>query len=289
MCITSIYSAVRGSKKKINQDYCLKLRNDGANFNAIIVADGMGSSYNSHEASKFVVQKMHDYLMRLSDILDLDFKSIFTKISIELNARVGKETENEIPDNSYGTTLICTVENKEKIITAYLGNGGILHVKGNFTDFHPDIYHLPWCLVNYLNPHTVTENGKEALFRYFSYKGSKQQIEPTIVEFSKDLNEYGDIVVICTDGIFSNDQLMVGRDNEQIWIEGRKSVALLLSILQEFFNKETIGDSAELEYTLEGYLKKLEESEGEMTDDCSLGVIITEQVFIHQKKLAGCK
>jgi two-component sensor histidine kinase len=64
--------------------------------------------------------------------------------------------------NAFGTTVLCAVETIDHIVVGYLGNGAIIHIRGNFTTFPPSQL-LPWTAINYLNPHTISQGGKNTM------------------------------------------------------------------------------------------------------------------------------
>jgi len=70
---TSILAVCTLANKPINEDACVKLSNDNANFNAVIVADGLGSNGYASNASNFVVQWMQNKLLQLDDVAFIDF------------------------------------------------------------------------------------------------------------------------------------------------------------------------------------------------------------------------
>lgn len=275
----SIIAAVKDTKKKVNQDHCTVIEDQ---VKAVIVADGIGSQEYAEEGSKEVV-KIAEKLLRQSLSDNIDMSKLFSKIQEELNLYV---SNNDIPakQQTFGTTCIIAIELPDKFIVGYLGNGAIFHIRGNVTSFNKNRYYLPWVCLNYLNPHTEPLQGEEALYKYFGFNNTKQQITPSIIEIKKDNETYGDILIICTDGVYSYDNIEVTKDGDQsIWIEGTQSLELLINEVKTFL---TTGDlhNEGAQKTLKKYLIKLREL-NLMSDDCSLGIICTEKALEYQNGL----
>lgn len=271
------------SPKIINQDYISIFKNERLLINGIIVADGLGSHYLAEKGSEYCVLKLKKILEEY-DECTIDFNKIYTdilnslKFEAETNESVGKlEDKSKV----LGTTLICIVEFIDKFVISYVGNGSIWHVRGNFTHFSEQRY-LPWSAINLLNPHTVEENGKEALYKYFSYESSEDNVIPTTFEISKDNKLYGDIFIVSTDGLDSIDHTPVAKDKEGgLWISGEPKMELLYKKLKSVLIKKSF-DIIDIE--LESFCNEVKERKM-MDDDISFGIIITEQVLNYHRQL----
>jgi serine/threonine protein phosphatase PrpC len=283
----SIYTSLRETHKPVNQDWACNARNDLLDANMVVISDGIGSFDKAEKASEFIASCIKDNFKHLDEIKELDLQVLFEEAAKSLDNYVNlQETDTEqIPEKAYGATLICAIETKNQFKVAYSGNGAIFHLKGNFIDFPEDVYYIPWCLNNYLNPHTIPENGKEALYKYFSYGASPNQYSPSIFEFSKDSDESGDIIIICSDGIYSSDQENIGKDdNNNVWIEGNRALIKLINTLRNYSLQNQDYKKETLDLALNEYLKKLKGMPGEMDDDCSIGIIISEPALSYFKK-----
>src|SRR5262249_2604018 len=141
-------------------------------------------------------------------------------------------------NSAYGTTVLCAFETPRSIMLAYLGNGAIFHIRGNFNTF-PASQLLPWAAINYLNPHSLSQNGKNVLYKLLSPRGRDGEIIPTVLTLGKDQDVFGDIVLVCSDGIHSYDQTAIGTDDEgRLWISGDETVRLFFESLKLFFEQE---------------------------------------------------
>nr|WP_319570084.1 PP2C family serine/threonine-protein phosphatase [uncultured Draconibacterium sp.] len=282
----SIVLSLRETLKPVNQDWVCNSRNDIVDANLVAIADGLGSFDKAEIAAKIVSDNIRDNFEKLENINDHTLQTLFEKAAKSLDYYINSQKQERqlIPEKAYGTTFICAIETQDHFKLAYSGNGAIFHLKGNFIDFPEDIYYLPWCLNNYLNPHTVPENGKEALYRYFSYGASPVQYLPSILEISKDRCEYGDIIIICSDGIHSSDQENIGKDNNNnVWLEVNKTLLKLIKTLRSYVTQNQDLKKETLELAIKAYLMDLKEIPGGMDDDCSLGIVITEQALIYFK------
>jgi serine/threonine protein phosphatase PrpC len=278
--MNNLSAVVTDTRKSTNQDHCFAI--DGV-VNAVLVADGIGSALYAANGSKKAVMIAQELLSNDESYVT-NMKGLFWKIQDRLDQEIEELGIESLKEGSFGTTLIVAIETEEKFVIGYVGNGAIFHLKGNITDFNENAYFLPWNYNNYLNPHTKPYEGKEALYKYFGYKNKSHTVTPTIIEVSKDLDGTGDIIMICTDGIYSQDHIEIEKDSkENLWIEGTKPLSLLLDEVKNYL-KEDIYNEVELEQRMNIFLKKLKEIPDEMSDDCTLGILISEQVLRYQQK-----
>jgi serine/threonine protein phosphatase PrpC len=268
------------SPKLKNEDFIETVINDALNFKAIILGDGIGSHFKPDEGSAFCVKSLKKHLENCKNHYELNFKELFKTVYSELKDNFSN-VEGNIVDKTqaYGTTLICAVELEDKYIVAYLGNGSAWHIRGNFHTFSPQRY-LPWNAINLLNPHTVEENGKEALYKYIVLESTENQILPSVIEISKDNDLFGDIIIISTDGLYSNDHNPIAKDREgNIWIAGERKMELLFNRLKNLINENKF-DVQTINESMDEYLKEIIESKL-VDDDTTFGIIFNN---IYQQK-----
>lgn len=271
------------TNKVENQDWFSKISNPKLQIYGVVVADGIGSFSYAKDAARMVASFVRHSINQLTDINDLNFEIIFSEAKnelIEFAREKGLETEGK----TLGTTLIVAVHhptpnrNYDTIKVAYVGNGAIWHLRGNFNHFNESQL-LPWNAINYLNPHSIQEEGKEALYKLISVSDNIDEAVPSVLTFRTD-NYFGDIIMICTDGIYSYDQIQIGKDSlGRTWISGEKSMSLFYSELNDYFK----GNKPDLENFLDNYLKKLNEIE-ELDDDATIALFITDNAITHQKR-----
>jgi serine/threonine protein phosphatase PrpC len=251
------------------------------------LADGIGSHYKSELASKQCVNKLKDIIENLDSLQKLDLRSHYKDVQLSLLdfAKKSEEIDFETIDKrkSLGTTLICVLDCGEYYSISYTGNGSVWHVDGRFNAFGKN-YYLPWNSINLLNPHCIPEDGKSALYRYLSIYDV--QFEPSVLTLQKNKFIPGEILIVTTDGIFSNDAVPVAKDqNNTIWIRGEETMPLLYSHLSKFLRSNIqVADSAMLDVALMSYLTELKSLEI-MHDDTTIGVIISERtISFHQSE-----
>ena len=259
------------SPKLKNEDFIETIINEELNFKAIILGDGIGSHYKPDEGSKFCVKSLKKHLVNCKKPDELNFKELFKTVYFEL-----KENFDNIEDDTidkrqaYGTTLICAIELEDKYIVAYIGNGSIWHIRGDFHTFSPQRY-LPWNAINLLNPHTVEENGKEALYKFIALESTENQILPSTIEINKDNEHFGDIIIISSDGLYSNDHNPIAKDKEgNIWIAGEKKIELLLNRLKKMINENNF-ESQKINESIDEYLKEIIDNKL-IDDDTTFGI-----------------
>lgn len=286
----SLIATLYVSKKKTNEDYVDTFKNEKLNIKGVIVADGIGSQPMAHLGSKFCVTKLKELLENCKSYDDLNITKFFTNVAEALKENHKKEydelqkgTDKKLSD-AFGTTLICAIELEGKFIIAYVGNGSVWHLRGNFPELLHERRLFPWCALNYLNPHSIENGGKPSLYKFISYNACKEQVTPSIIQIQKDNNFYGDVLIITTDGISSNDQVFVGKDKtETIWIEGEDKLIKLLHRLKNFLQKEELNMD-KLKQTINEYS---EEIKNNIDDDSTFGVIISNQIINYRLKANG--
>ena len=271
-----------------NQDSYASAENRRLALKALIVADGLGSFEYAELASQVVTQQVKVSLEEMRSAKELDFHKLFKEAKAEL-IRFAERFEQEKGltinrDQSFGTTLIVAVEEARCFRIAYVGNGAIWHIRGNFNQFHHTKY-LPWNALNYLNPHSVqNEMGKEAVYRLISCSHAQEECLPTILHIEKDDESYGDLLMICTDGIYSYDQVPIGKLKDgSVWISGEATMPLFFQTLREYFEQSAVYSEHALQHVIQTYLETLKQ-QGMLDDDATLGVLITQKALEYQRK-----
>lgn len=274
------------SDKPVNQDACALAFNSDYPLSGVVVADGLGSQYGADLASAVVANSLSAELAVWEPGRPIDFHALFAIARQRLIGEAGRHRQEISPDidmtKAYGTTAICALETDRTLMLAYLGNGGIFHIRGNFNTF-PSSQLLPWSSINHLNPHTISLDGRNAMYKLLSPRTTPEEAEPSVVTISKDEHCFGDIVLCCTDGVYSFDQTAIGRDSRNnLWISGELSMERFYDALKQFFDEEPSSD--DLQSTLQTYLNGLNAA-GLVTDDCTVGVVISGKALAYQAQL----
>jgi hypothetical protein len=283
---TLLAAATRSAKPR-NEDACAVVRNEPAGLNAIIVADGLGSHYGADQAAALAVAAVRQFLLAARPDNFPDPHELIQAAQQEL-AHYLEVHKTELPDrlhadNAFGTTLLCAIETDGQIHAAYTGNGALLHLRGNFNRFPPSQL-VPWSVMNYLNPHSLMNGGRNVLYHIVSPFISPARF--TALSISKDEAVFGDILVASTDGLCSFDQAAMGQDVDRghTWIQVEPRLLILLERLGEFLRGGDYRDEA-LEQALDAYLDELVEK-GLTDDDCTLAVLVTARALDYQRKAA---
>lgn len=259
-------------------------------FNSIFIADGLGSFKYPRLASERVI----DFFKASAQDLNASpskghhpkFKEVFKQAKEKLIGFANenfKDEDKEEP-NLYGTTAITVFETEGKVSVAYAGNGAIWHIRGNFNEF-PAAYHYPWNAVNYLNPHTIPEGGKEALYRLISNSSDFDECVPTCIEIEKD-KSVGEIIMICTDGIYSADQVKAGKNDKGVWVRYEPTMLKFFDCIKDFFKSKQHYSKEELEQTLNNYLEELKPT---LDDDATIGLLVTKEALNYQNEINWIK
>jgi hypothetical protein len=243
----------------------IKLKQDYADFNdnSLIICDGIGEFTDSGKVAKLVVnQFIGKGYSKLSHLIaDNEFMK-FKKDNI-----IG------------GTTFISAVKqnNLDKIQLEYLGNGGIIHLHGDFsTNMNSE---EPYRYGEIMIPH-ISPNG--ALTKHISHNSEKIELSSSRIELNLNYIS-GNIILLFSDGISSLEDKVILKDNEgRFWRNENPAIQLILKNLDLLLKsniKSDIFQEKLIEFNQE-ILEKLK-SENYLEDDASLGIIITENVLNH--------
>ena len=278
----SIYSIATITNKSENQDCFGEFVCEP--FKYIFVADGLGSyAYPKLASEKFInsfKSKIETSIINdntdFSKLLLETFKK--AKDDIIIFSKDFQKDKNNSTENLFGTTAIVLIETTNKIIIAYVGNGAIWHIRGAFNSFNLP-YLFPWNSINLLNPHSIPQDGKEALYKLISDNNDYNECIPTIIEISKD-QEFGDIIMICTDGIFSADQVRFGKNDKGVWVKYEPAILEFYKYLTGFFAESDVFSKEKLDEMLDGYLNELKPT---FDDDATIGILISNVALEYQK------
>lgn len=279
---TAFAVATETNKKGTNQDsFCQKYL-PSASASIIAVADGVGSSFRSEIGSAFVANRAVELIAEAieKDPKQIDFDCIFNRVQQDFDLEIEKQFADQmdvIPTTgmAFATTLVVGIDLPDRFIAAYVGNGSIIHLSNRFITF-PKYICVPWNAVNLLNPHTVDQDGKESLYRVFFYKGIGRAHQPSVVEVRKQKQgNDGEIFIITTDGVNSNDHDIAGKDEEgSIWSPVSQQLADLYDHLKAYVTSPEEINNETLLTSVETYLKAMKEGK-KLDDDTTLGVFIT--------------
>jgi serine/threonine protein phosphatase PrpC len=261
------YSASLSSKKN-NEDAFVNLSVNGLNLFA--VADGLGSYTAAADASHYAI----DFIEKNADKIttnSIALSQLFQEIANGLHQLAKDDKYAGLDrDNLLGTTLIVGVETDSEITFAYLGNGAIVHVRGTISEF--PTRNAPWYAVNLLNPHTEPQKGKEALYKLLS-DDECVNVKPTVVSVSKD-NSLGDAFFICTDGIYSQDQIERFRTELGLLTKFDEHLLALYAMLKKLQSSNNENRVEELKTEIDMFLES-----NKFDDDATLAILITSHFY----------
>lgn len=267
---------------------CLEESKDAAYYGtrSVLVADGVGSLPYCGEAARYLVREGAGLLEQDGRIGQLS--GCFGKLQKGLHvlAAPAIQAEELRPGSSYASTLLLATDTPTAIGVAYAGNGAIFHLPGDFTRFGNGLA-LPWTFSNLLRPHSILNaQGKAALTCHFDASGGP--VEPTTLWIRKD-TQVGDIVILCTDGIFSTDQVPTGDPGDGTrWQEIPYTLLRLHETLREAFGDPTPLTSERLQMALQSLLDRLR-AENELDDDATLGILVTEPAIHYHASQGNLK
>lgn len=264
-----------------NEDHGTAIHVPGA-LRGVAVADGLGSYSQARQAARNAVVGVAAWLRRTPEAAPDRLRQLFADIHHALRECGRTSAGGADPEaQTFGTTLIVALETSTELVAAYAGNGAIWHIRGNFDDF-PASTALPWSAVNYLSPHSVLRDGREVLYRILDAAAEHPPV-PAVVRVEKDA-DFGDIFLVCTDGIYSADQLTQGTDADgKLWLSGEATMVEFYRALRQLFAGWSGEGEPALEHALQGYLTELR-GRGMLEDDATVGVIVTARALEYQRR-----
>lgn len=264
-----------------NEDACEAVRVPRAGVRGVVVADGLGSYTQAGRAAREVAREAAAWLETETEHFGRGtLPRLFIHVHTELRKRLREEAGGGEPEpQAFGTTLLVGVDAGAELVAAYAGNGAIWHIRGNFDASLAA--GVPWGAVNLLNPHSVLRGGREILYRIVDAADPSPPV-PTVVSVRKD-PEFGDILLLCTDGVYSADQVTHGTDTGgSVWISAEATMVALYDALRELFAAWDGEAELPLRDALHACLQRLRAA-GMLEDDATVGVIVTADALRHQR------
>jgi hypothetical protein len=86
--------------------------------------------------------------------------------------------------------------------------------------------------------------------------------------------------MICSDGIYSEDQRKYGSNAKGLWVKYETSMQKFFEHLKLFFESQEYSNET-LNNALEKYLGEIKP---DLDDDATLGVLVTEKAITYQKQ-----
>ena len=248
----------------------------GEHCSAVAIADGLGSSFDAHIASKLAVEVF------LTGVQEFD------RQDREITIETVHQLWDHVPDalahycnsnparyldqpHALQTTLMTVIELTDSYLISYMGNGSILHVRGDFWSFWERRW--PWCVTDLMLGHSfLNDTGKDTLYGIVAPTGLTAEIR--LLQVWKDI-KYGDLLVLCSDGISSPDHLRIGYDpDHKLWLEVNPHVyALPTQFIKPYFAQ--IGQQCNPSVVLGGALQTFLDAQT-FDDDATVGAIVSQ-------------
>ncbi len=285
-----IQTATKGlPQKKCNQDAAKAYR--GSRFNALAVADGVGSALDAQSASAIAVDtflrqvatfdQSERPLTEIAAGIQEFWDSSLTALD-DLFARDPQRYEQFRGSPVLETTLLTALDIEDRYIVSYVGNGSVFYVRGDFDAFRK---RWPWAVVNLAAGQAVlnADTGKDELQYVLAPQRAKRP-QPVVVEHSKNV-DHGEAILLCTDGISSPEQARVGYDSDhRLWTEiNPHLIDLVQGRLTEFLASLAISSNpaGDLLITLDRFL-----AERSFDDDASIGIILSQPLVLRYRARA---
>jgi serine/threonine protein phosphatase PrpC len=265
-----------------NEDACAAVCLPGARLHGLVLADGLGSYARAGEAARRAVDGAAERLQcEAGDFGPGTLPRLFAQVHCGLRAHARAEAGGgEPPPQTFGTTLLVGVDTGAELVAGYAGNGAVWHLRGNLEARTPS--DAPWNAVNLLNPHSLPVGGREVLYNLVDAAAPAPPV-PAVVSVRKD-PRFGDVLLVCTDGISSADQAIHGTDPAgSLWISAEPALLACFQALRDLFDAWDGTSELPLRDALHACLHDLR-SRGMLEDDATVGVIVTADALRHQRR-----
>jgi hypothetical protein len=246
----------------------IKLKQDFADFicsedlKMLVLCDGIGEFSMSNIASQLVCEVMINKVY--DDIDNVLYDADIIKLA-------------SLPEKAGTTIIFAKVKNESELMIQYLGNGGCIHLDGTFakTDENLPIYRFNQIITPHVNQDRV-------LVKHLSNDGGNVERKRTKITFSTN-NVFGDIFIFFTDGINSNENNIIIKDDEgRYWRNESSSLIFVLDKLHQFMLENTSKPKDVFQDSLEEFnrdiLQQLNKLEL-LDDDASLGIVISQRAL----------
>jgi hypothetical protein len=248
-----------------NEDACGTACVPRTGARGVVVADGLGSYSHAGPAARQVVRHAVEWLRdQAEDFGRGTLPRLFEQVHTELRGYARDAGGGGDPGPQ----------------AAYAGNGAVWHIRGNFEAIPSS--GVPWSAVNLLNPHSVLRGGREVLYNIVD--GAEEHAPvPAVVSVRKD-PRFGDILLLCTDGIYSADQVTHGTDAAGgTWISAEATMVAFYRALHELFAGWDGVAELPLHDAVHSWLAGLRD-QGVLEDDATVGVIVTADALRFRRK-----
>ncbi|RKQ42908.1 hypothetical protein BXY85_3525 [Roseivirga pacifica] len=247
----------------------IKLKQDASDFSTenhkvIAICDGIGGIDGSESIAKYIAEHI---IPSEKPYFPIYNSEIFQKIKQQ--------------DITGGTTLIHLEVLKNEACINYLGNGGIIHLQGDYQSkkYAENIYQY----TQLLNPH-VSKKGE--LVRYISKHSTPGTLQSSSIQVSLN-NPTGDIILLFSDGINSLEvNPIITDDDGRYWRNESDCIHFILNELDKHLkaNCDSSIFQENLPQFIDNTLNNLN-TQNMIEDDASLGVLISDKVIQHYRSL----
>lgn len=200
-----------------------------------ILCDGVSSSFEpavgAQEVSYALGHGIKEQLVAKQDLHYPDLYENAMKRLLQQKEAVGSADQNG--QSWYATTAITAIVGEEVVEFSYVGNGAILEIREDWFSL-PAQLPTPWGVTNYLNPHSRFVDGQNRLTRTLQAKSDHRDWKPDVISLTQS-NAEGSYFLICTDGLYSSDEVATlwGPDKDYYIVESRR-LLILLELLRHY-------------------------------------------------------
>lgn len=286
--VCGVATLAKDDERPNQDDCCAERYRETQELRVLAVADGLGSHRYSELASSAAIdgailalRKHTAGPLAPSDLV----REAQRRVVLEAQAFYEGEGRAIPVEGEYSTTLILAVEDQCEIRFAWLGNGAILQIQGAALLLESPA-RVPWQATNLMLPHAIANaQGKPALSRYISGSTGTEVFDPSFMSVSLDNDGYGDVFVLCTDGILTAEDKKIGRLKDgTYWQQVSEGEVDLFDLLKRIADRPGELTDDDVTAEIQSYLQAMHDA-GRQSDDATLGVVLSRQFLIARKEL----
>jgi serine/threonine protein phosphatase PrpC len=179
-------------RRETNQDTVLINSLPGGG-NLLLIADGMGGYERGDEASKIVCHGISTFLSTLKSIELSDVQKAINKTNL-LIRQVKEDTGVKL-----GATVGGTIVKNNNAFCFWVGDVKLFHFKNGTLVYESTPHSL---LSEILNNGSYQDRLNAVRYKHIVTRSIHGDLEDAIADFKTLLLEFGDTIIICSDGVY---------------------------------------------------------------------------------------
>lgn len=202
-----------------------------------VLCDGVSSTFDPAFGARTVSLQISNSIRNCFNekIDQLSYQELYQSAVNHLyNQYVHLPFQHDRQHSCYATTVLTAVVRSGWAEFSYCGNGGIFEIRPEWFSLPTEIP-TPWGITNYLNPHTCFIDGENRLIRSINAMPKEGSWMPDVLSLKRTA-EGSSYFFICTDGLYSSDEISTAWDERdaQYYIMESRRLLLFLEIIRKY-------------------------------------------------------